>query len=110
MLMATGKIIDKAKKIAAHAMGVEDVDFQDGVFVNRQTNQTLTMKDVALRAANPTIAYCDTSRRGYTSLQLTPDGVEGHWHFLRTVRERDTTVTETVRRRVGRGRRVLQEV
>ena len=64
----------------------------------------------ALRTANPTIAYCDTSRRGYTSLQLTPDGVEGHWHFLRTVRERDTTVTETVRRRVERGRRVLREV
>ena len=53
MLMATGKIIDKAKKIAAHAMGVDDVDFQDGVFVNRQTNQTLTMTEVALRAANP---------------------------------------------------------
>ena len=53
MLMATNKVIDKAKKIAAHAMGVDEVDFQEGVFVNRQTNQTLTMKEVALLAANP---------------------------------------------------------
>ena len=53
MLMATDKIVEKAKKIAAHALKVDDVDLQDGVFINRQTNQSLTMKEVALLAANP---------------------------------------------------------
>jgi carbon-monoxide dehydrogenase large subunit len=53
MLMASTKIVDKAKKIAAFAMGVDEVDFEDGVFINRKSNASLTMKEVALLAANP---------------------------------------------------------
>ena len=59
----------------------------------------------ALRAANPAIAWCDTSQRGYTSLQLTPEAVTAEWHFLRTVKERDTALAGSHRMRVARGQR-----
>ena len=59
----------------------------------------------ALRAANPALAWCDTSHRGYTSVQLTPEAVTAEWHFLRTVKERDTTLAGSHRMRVARGQR-----
>ena len=62
----------------------------------------------AVRATNPGLAYFDASRRGYTSLQLTPDAVTGQFHFLRTVRERDSSLTESVSLRVRHGRRLLE--
>ncbi|HYS48335.1 MAG TPA: xanthine dehydrogenase family protein molybdopterin-binding subunit [Xanthobacteraceae bacterium] len=53
--MATEKIADKGKRIAAHALkvDVDAVKFFDGVFSSPMTNQTLTIKDVAKAAANP---------------------------------------------------------
>lgn len=42
----------------------------------------------AMRAANPGLAFTDTSRRGYVSLDLTPERVKGEWHFMRTITER----------------------
>ena len=54
-LMATDKVIEKAKAIAAHALKIEktDVNFADGVFSSPKTNQTMTIKEVAIDAANP---------------------------------------------------------
>ncbi len=53
--MATDKVIEKAKAIAAHALKVEaaDVNFADGVFSSPKTNQTVTIKEVAIDASNP---------------------------------------------------------
>ncbi len=51
--VATGKVVDKAKKIAAHMMGVDEVDFAEGVFTARETNRTLSMKEVARAAMSP---------------------------------------------------------
>ncbi len=53
--MATDKVIEKAKAIAAHALKVDatDVNFADGVFSSPKTNQTMTIKEVAIDAANP---------------------------------------------------------
>ena len=53
--MATDKVIEKAKAIAAHALKVDaaDVNFADGVFSSPKTNRTMTMKEVAIDAANP---------------------------------------------------------
>ncbi len=62
----------------------------------------------ALGRTNPGLAYCDTSRRGYTSVTLTPDAVIGRFHFLRTVRERSTELAETHALQVRRGRRTLE--
>lgn len=46
--------------------------------------------DVArgLRETNPGLVYSDTSRRGYVSLQLTPERVRGEWHYVPTIAER----------------------
>src|SRR6185437_12008811 len=53
--MATDKVIEKAKLIAAHALKVEaaDLNFADGVFSSPKTNRTMTIKEVAIDAANP---------------------------------------------------------
>lgn len=39
----------------------------------------------AMQAANPGLAFVDTSRRGYVSMQLTPEAVKGEWHFMPTI-------------------------
>jgi carbon-monoxide dehydrogenase large subunit len=51
--LATNKVIDKATKIAAHMLKTDQVDYADGLFTARGTNQTLTMKDVAKAAMSP---------------------------------------------------------
>ncbi len=53
--MATDKVIEKAKAIAAHSLKVDatDVNFADGVFSSPKTNQTMTIKEVAIDASNP---------------------------------------------------------
>ncbi len=53
--MATDKVIEKAKAIAAHAFKVDaaNVKFADGVFSSPKTNRTMTIKEVAIDAANP---------------------------------------------------------
>ena len=54
-LMATDKVIQKGKAIAAHALKVDaaDVNFAEGVFSSPKTNQTMTIKEVAIDSANP---------------------------------------------------------
>lgn len=44
----------------------------------------------ALRQTNPDLILSDTSRRGYVSLQLTPDQVRGEWHYVSTILQRTT--------------------
>jgi len=53
--MATQKVIEKARAIAAHALKVplDDVKFADGVFSSSKTNQTMTIKEIAVDATNP---------------------------------------------------------
>jgi carbon-monoxide dehydrogenase large subunit len=51
--LAANKVIDKAKKIAAHMLKVDDIEFEEGVFRSRKTNESLTMKEVGRAAANP---------------------------------------------------------
>lgn len=50
LALATTKVVDKAKRIAAHLMNVDDVEFSSGLFTSRATNRSVTIKDVA-RAA-----------------------------------------------------------
>jgi carbon-monoxide dehydrogenase large subunit len=53
--IATEKIVKKARAIAAHVLKVEpdDVNFADGVFSSPKTNQTITVKEVAVAAVTP---------------------------------------------------------
>jgi len=52
---AADRILDKAKKIAAHIFKVDlaEVKFADGIFSNIKTNQTITMKELGQKAAEP---------------------------------------------------------
>jgi carbon-monoxide dehydrogenase large subunit len=54
-LLATNKVIEKAARIAAHAMKVDvaDVNFTDGVFSSPKTNRTMTIKEIAADAQVP---------------------------------------------------------
>jgi len=54
------------------------------------------------------LAYCDTSRRGYVSLEVTPQQVTGAWHFLKDIRTRTNDLAETHRMKVLRGARKLE--
>ncbi len=53
---AAERITTKAKAIAAHLLDLEaaDINFADGVFSSPKTNRTLTIKDVAKEAMEPT--------------------------------------------------------
>ena len=53
---AAEKVVRKGRQIAAHLLklGPEDVSFADGVFASPKTNRTLTIKEVAREAADPT--------------------------------------------------------
>ncbi len=53
--MATDRVIEKAKAIAAHALKVDavDINFAEGLFSSPKTNQTMTIKEVAIDASNP---------------------------------------------------------
>jgi carbon-monoxide dehydrogenase large subunit len=55
LIVATGKIIAKGKRIAAHMMdgAPENVDFEDGVFSLRDTNQRVTFGEMAFAAYVP---------------------------------------------------------
>ena len=54
-LRASEKVIEKAIKIAAHALKLEesDINFADGVFSSSKSNRTMTTKEIAADAMVP---------------------------------------------------------
>ena len=63
----------------------------------------------ALVAENRELKWCDTARRGYMTVTLTPDVARCDWHLLDTVRERSLALT-TQSATVARGRKRLELV
>lgn len=63
----------------------------------------------ALRAANPTLKWVDTSRRGYLAVTLTPDRASSEWRMWDSVRSADAPLTATASRHVLRGQNRLVE-
>ncbi len=55
VLMATDKIIEKSKKVAAHQLeaAVEDIEFNEGIFAVAGTDKTATFSAVAKAAISP---------------------------------------------------------
>jgi aerobic carbon-monoxide dehydrogenase large subunit len=55
LLMASDKIIDKAKQIAAHMLeaAIDDIEFEEGVFAIAGTDRQVTITEVAKAAAVP---------------------------------------------------------
>lgn len=61
----------------------------------------------ALVEANPELKWCDTSRRGYMALTLTPDQVRNDWMFADTIRQRTPAASIGHSATVRRGRNVM---
>jgi len=55
VMIASGRIANKAKHLAAHILGLDadEISFADGVFSSPKTNRTLTIKEVAKEAMDP---------------------------------------------------------
>ncbi|WP_313400626.1 alkaline phosphatase D family protein [Stenotrophomonas sp.] len=61
----------------------------------------------AFMATNPELSWCDTSRRGYALLDITPQRINGEWIFVRDIKVRGTATDDTHRMQVERGRRAF---
>jgi alkaline phosphatase D len=57
----------------------------------------------AILAANRQLKWTDTSRRGYLTLELTPERATGTWHLLGSVLSRSTALAGEHRMSVWRG-------
>lgn len=58
-------------------------------------------------AANPEMAWADTSHRGYLMLDITSQQVTGEWLFLETIKQRSTALAGSHKMQVKRGRRTF---
>lgn len=54
---------------------------------------------------NSQLKWCDTARRGYLALELTPKAASGEWRFMSTVRQRGTALAGTKKMTVLAGQR-----
>ncbi|HEX9522292.1 MAG TPA: xanthine dehydrogenase family protein molybdopterin-binding subunit [Reyranella sp.] len=56
LFMAAGKVIEKGKKLAGHMLeaGEQDIEFADGIFKVAGTDKSVSLKQVAMAAFNPT--------------------------------------------------------
>lgn len=63
-----------------------------------------------LVAGNPEMAWCDTSRRGYLTVNFTPEAARCDWVFMKTIRDRVTTLDKGQAATVKRGKRVMELV
>lgn len=61
-------------------------------------------------AANPQLKWCDTARRGYMAVELTPAAATCEWRFMASVRQRGTQLGGTQRMTVLAGHRKYQPV
>ena len=56
-------------------------------------------------ARNNQLKWCDTARRGYMAVELTPTAATSEWRFMATVRQRGTALAGTKRMTVLAGQR-----
>jgi len=63
-----------------------------------------------LVAASPELKWCDTSRRGYMALTLTPQAATNEWVFVQTITARSTATGPSQKMRVKAGTAMLETV
>jgi alkaline phosphatase D len=63
----------------------------------------------ALVGANDALKWCDTSRRGYMAVELTPEKATCEWRFSDTVKQRSTALSGTQRMAADLGARRFTE-
>ncbi|MFT2657905.1 molybdopterin cofactor-binding domain-containing protein, partial [Escherichia coli] len=56
LFMAAGKVIEKGRKLAGHLLeaGEQDIEFKEGSFTVKGTDKSVSLKQVAVAAFNPT--------------------------------------------------------
>jgi alkaline phosphatase D len=84
-------------EFASHAVTSHGIEGQLGVDPQKVAS--------AFVAANPELAWGDTSQRGYMMIDITAKRVTGEWLFLQTVKSRSTALAGTHRMSVEQGRR-----
>lgn len=67
-----------------------------------------TMAD-KLRAANPNLAFVDTSKRGYVSLDIRQERITGTWHFMSDIKSRNINISSEHSLSVMRGENILKK-
>ena len=60
-----------------------------------------------LVGANPELTWCDTSRRGYMAMTITPDRVRNDWVMVDTVKAKTARASVVHSATVARGRNVM---
>jgi carbon-monoxide dehydrogenase large subunit len=98
---AVDKIIEKAKRIAAHALeaSVDDISFDDGVFRIAGTDRSITITQVAQRAFNPAMLPQEIEIGLYETATWSPEvgNVPNSCHVCEVEIDPETGVTEIVR-------------
>ena len=61
----------------------------------------------ALVGFNPELKWCDTARRGYMAMTVTPDRVANDWVFVDTIKTRTPRASVGFSTSVAKGRRVM---
>ena len=61
----------------------------------------------ALIASNRELKWCDTSRRGYMALTLTPDSATNDWIMVDTIKAHTIAASIGHTAKVTRGRNVM---
>jgi len=100
-LMASDKVIEKAKAIAAHALKVDvaDVKFAEGVFSSPKTNRTMTIKEVAIDSANPAKipATMEPGLAATAAYKAGPQNFPNGCHVCEVEIDRETGLVDIVR-------------
>lgn len=98
---AAEKIIEKARRIAAHALeaNVDDISFEDGVFRIAGTDRSTSMTEVAQRAFNPAGLPADIEIGLYETATWSPDtgNIPNSCHICEVEIDPETGVTEIAR-------------
>ena len=73
--------------------------------IERQLGVAPSVAARSFVAANPEMAWAQTSGRGYMMIDITPGRVSGEWIFMDTIKARSTAVASVHRMAVQKGRR-----
>jgi alkaline phosphatase D len=61
----------------------------------------------ALVAANRELKWCDTSRRGYMAMTITPEKISNEWLFVDSIKTRSAHAVVGHTATIARGRNVM---
>lgn len=91
----------KAAGVEFAGQGVTSPGYESAIGIDPKTVAA------ALVGANPELKWCDTSRRGYMALTITPERVSNDWIFVDTIKAKSGAASVGHTATVSRGRNVM---